>query len=222
MAKQQVEQITIPEPNIKRALIPIKGTAPLCIHAFSQKARRMMLEAQTSTAKKKKKDPRNIQEDFENAKHVSDDGWCGVPAAAFRAAMISACRLVGFQMTKAKLSIFVEADGLDRDSHQPLVRIIADGEPEMSEMCVRLESGVASVAIRPLWQEWGCLVCVKWDADQFTLTDVVNLLDRAGQQVGIGEGRPDSKKSTGLGWGTFEVDREAMNKIASNKKNGRR
>ena len=46
---------------------------------------------------------------------------------------------------------------------------------------------------------------LKWDGDQFTPTDVVNLLSRAGQQVGIQEGRPDSKNSAGMGWGTFEV-----------------
>ena len=35
--------------------------------------------------------------------------------------------------------------------------------------------------------------------------EVRNLLVRAGVQVGIGEGRPYSKKSYGMGWGTFEV-----------------
>jgi hypothetical protein len=108
-------------------------------------------------------------------------------------------------MTRAKISVFVEQDGLDASDGQPLVRLIAD-EPERSEMAVRLETGVASIAIRPLWREWGAVVRVRYDADQFTASDVVNLLDRAGQQVGIGEGRPDSRKSTGLGWGMFEVD----------------
>ena len=36
--------------------------------------------------------------------------------------------------------------------------------------------------------------------------DVTNLLMRVGQQVGIGEGRPDSKNSAGMGWGTFNVE----------------
>jgi len=27
-----------------------------------------------------------------------------------------------------------------------------------------------------------------------------------GLQVGIGEGRPDSRDSAGLGWGTFKLD----------------
>jgi hypothetical protein len=46
---------------------------------------------------------------------------------------------------------------------------------------------------------------VSFDADQFALGDIGNLLVRVGMQVGIGEGRPDSKKSAGMGWGLFEV-----------------
>jgi hypothetical protein len=214
-AKKKTEkktQIVIPPVNMKVIAVPIIGTAPYCQHAFSAKARAMMLEAQTSTAKKKKKAPRDVEDEFQNAMHKASEGWVGIPASAFRAAMISACRLVGFQMTRAKLSVFVEADGLDEGDGQPLVRLVA-GEPELSEMAVRLESGVASVAIRPLWREWGALVRVRYDGDQFTASDVVNLIDRAGQQVGIGEGRPDSRKSTGLGWGTFEVDAERIDEV---------
>lgn len=208
MAKK-AETIEIKPLDMKVASIPIIGTAPYCQHAFSAKARKAMLDAQTATAKSRKKEPRDIEADFNGAMHISEEGWVGIPASSFRAAMISACRLVGFKMTLAKLSIFVQHDGLDVSSGQPLVKLIAD-EPEVSEMAVRLESGVASVAIRPLWREWGAMIRVRWDGDQFGLQDVVNLLDRAGQQVGIGEGRPDSRKSTGLGWGTFEVDRQAL------------
>jgi hypothetical protein len=50
---------------------------------------------------------------------------------------------------------------------------------------------------------------VVYDADQFTLEDVSNLLARAGMQVGIGEGRPDSKMSAGMGWGTFRIAAES-------------
>jgi hypothetical protein len=46
---------------------------------------------------------------------------------------------------------------------------------------------------------------LRWDADQFSVNDVMNLLSRAGVQVGIGEGRPFSKNSNGMGWGTWEV-----------------
>jgi hypothetical protein len=51
----------------------------------------------------------------------------------------------------------------------------------------------------------------RYDADQFTASDVVNLIARAGMQVGICEGRPDSSNSTGMGWGTFEIsDKESV------------
>ena len=33
----------------------------------------------------------------------------------------------------------------------------------------------------------------------------MNLMARAGAQVGVGEGRPDSKTSAGLGFGTWEI-----------------
>ena len=55
---------------------------------------------------------------------------------------------------------------------------------------------------------WEADVRIRYDGDQFTASDVVNLLARAGLQVGIGEGRPDSKKSTGMGWGLFEIAKE--------------
>ena len=120
--------------------------------------------------------------------------------------MISACRLVGFQMTKAKLTVFIEPDDFDVEDGSPLVHLV--GKPEMHQAAVRLESGVTSIAIRPMWRKWSATVCVRWDADQFTLADMYNLMMRAGQQVGIGEGRPDSRKSHGMGWGLFIIEQE--------------
>jgi hypothetical protein len=70
---------------------------------------------------------------------------------------------------------------------------------------VRNESGVADIRWRPMWEQWGAIVNVQWDEDQFSATDVLNLMLRAGLQVGIGEGRPYSPNSNGMGWGRFEV-----------------
>ena len=209
MAKASTAIAQIKAPNILTAVIRIIGTAPLVQNKFSAKARAKMMETQAagSTAKSKKtRVARDFDADFQAAMHISEDGWVGLPAPAFRAAMISACRLVGFQMTKAKLSVFVKADGLDADDGTPLIRLIA-GEPERHDGMVRNATGVADIRVRPMWREWSADVPVQFDGDQFTMDDVVNLLDRAGQQVGIGEGRPDSKSSCGMGWGTFEVQR---------------
>lgn len=199
--------VQIKPANIQQAVFKIKGTAPYVQARFSAKAMQAMKEKMLagSTAKGKKvREARNFDEDFEQAKHVSEQGWVGIPASSFRQAIISACRLVGFRMTLAKLSVFVAADGFDRVDGIPLIKLQA-GEPERTEMAVRNATGVADIRVRPMWREWAADVKVSYDADQFTLQDVTNLMQRVGMQVGIGEGRPDSRDSAGLGWGTFTL-----------------
>jgi hypothetical protein len=102
------------------------------------------------------------------------------------------------------MSIFVEADGRDAVDGAPLVRLQA-GEPERVDMATRNATGVADIRVRPMWRDWKATIRVRYDADQFTQSDVVNLIARAGVQVGIGEGRPYSKSSNGLGYGTFSI-----------------
>lgn len=203
---EKVEQIVITRPNFQMIEVPIKGTAPYVQHKFSQKARQEMLQAQMDGAKSKKRnktEPRDPDADYEAAKHVSTDGWIGIPASAFRSACIRACQLVGINMTMGRMSVFIQADGFDADEGTPLVRIY--GEPEKNEIPGRIGQGTAYVIIRPLWREWTAKVRIKFDGDQFSSEEVVNLMHRAGLQVGVGEGRPFSKKSDGVGWGTFEV-----------------
>lgn len=204
------KSLTIPPPKFKTALFRIRGTAPYVQNKFSAKAREMMKakqEAGSQATKGKKRDAKDFQACYEAACHKSDSGWYGIPAPAFRSGLISACRLVGFKMVLAKLSVFIEADGYDQDANErtPLVKI-SKGKPHYTEMLVKNETGVADIRPRPMWDEgWEAELRVRFDADQFTVEDVANLLMRAGQQVGIGEGRPDSKNSHGMGWGTFEL-----------------
>ena len=206
-AKSAAVAVQIKPPKIETAVFNIKGTAPFVQARFSAKAmqamKAKMLEGSTAKGKKVR-EARDFEDDFRQAMHVSTDGWVGIPASAFRQAIISACRLVGFRMTLAKLSVFVEADGFDKVDGIPLIRLDA-GDPEMLEMAVRNQTGVADIRVRPMWREWGAAVKVRYDADQFTLSDVTNLMARVGMQVGISEGRPDSRESAGLGWGTFEI-----------------
>lgn len=194
--------------NIVRTTIRIKGTAPLVQNKFSHKARqKMMIDMATPKAAKKGKSerpPRDYADDFLQSQHLSVAGWGGIPCPAFRAAMIDACRTVGMVMTKAKMSVFVLPDGFDRDDGTPLVKLLAD-KPECTESLVRNDNGSADIRIRPMWREWAADVTLEFDADMITPESVVNLLDRAGRQVGVGEGRPFSKNSVGQGWGTFQV-----------------
>jgi len=205
-APQATQTTVIKAADIRSIAFNIKGTAPYVQARFSGKAMQAMMSkmaAGSVAAGKKVRNPRDFDEDYRNAMHMSTEGWHGIPASAFRQAMISACRLVGFKMTLAKLSVFVVADGFDATDGIPLIKL--QGKPERVDMAVRNQTGVADIRVRPMWREWTSLVKVRYDADQFSSTDVANLMNRVGMQVGIGEGRPDSRESAGLGWGTFSL-----------------
>lgn len=210
MAFAKSQKVSITPPNILTTPYRIIGTAPLVQNKFSARVLEGMAADQAagpSAKKKSKRDAKDFDRCVKEATHYSEKGWAGIPASAFRAGLISTCRLLGFPMTLAKLSIFVLADGYERDRFgvQPLVKI-TKGKPKRTDFAVRNATGVADIRPRPMWDEgWEAIVRIQYDADQFTAEDVTNLLARMGQQVGIGAGRPDSKDSAGMGWGTFRV-----------------
>ena len=209
--KMMTEVISISPPNLLTVEARIIGVSPLMVCRFSKKAMDAMMAKHAAGSQAKKgsaKVARDFDADFHGARHIAEDGWDGIHAGAFRNAMISACRLVGFKMTLAKLSVFVEADGFDRVDGVPLVRIIGD-EPEQNVMHTRNATGVIDLRVRPMWRRWACDLRIRYDADQFRIADVLNLLARAGMQVGICEGRPDSRMSAGMGMGLFRLATEA-------------
>lgn len=214
MAKKkdvETELLVITPPRMWIMHQRIVGTSPYVQARFSEKARQMMRtkqEAGSVAQKGSKREARDFDSDFEGAIHRGPKKQYGIPASAFRAACISACRLVGFKMTHGKLGLFFEADFTDPRDGTPLVAI--DGsEPHQLTLPVRNTTGVADLRCRPQWLEWACNLRVRFDADMFRPEDAINLLTRVGLQVGIGEGRADSKKSAGMGWGHFRLEGKA-------------
>jgi hypothetical protein len=202
------QTVAIRAPNMKTAVFRIIGTAPLVVHRFSAKTKAQMkqkMETGKAASSKKNRDAKATDDLFQEARYVSREGWDGFNAGAVRAALISACRLVGFKMTLAKMSLFAVADGWDKEEPQiPLVRIVG-AKPVKQEDMARVETGQPYVTVRAAYHNWKASLTIRYDADQFTVEDVTNLIMRVGMQVGIGEGRPDSRNSAGMGWGTFEI-----------------
>jgi hypothetical protein len=204
------ERVEITAPNMLSTVIHIRGTAPYLQCRFSQKAINQIKDKQqlgTMAAKGKKRvhPPRDYDSDYQGALHLTEDGKHGIPATAFRQAAMSACRLVDFKMTLLKLSMHIDADGFDAIDGTPLVFI--DGKPEKHIMMGRNSdmNRTPDVRVRALFRKWSAHIKIRFDADQFKPGDIYNLFARIGMQVGIGEGRPDSRNSAGMGMGTFEV-----------------
>ncbi len=203
--------VTIKPPSIQVAEFELIGdipSSPLVIRRFSLKSKdelRKKMEMGSAASSRRKREAAKVEQLFEEARYRSPEGWDGFHVGAIRAGMISACRLVNFKMTLAKLSVFVEPDGCDHLEPQiQLIRIL-DAEPRLQQDVARVSNGEPYVAVRAAYHNWRAMVRIRWDADQFTLEDVTNLLMRVGMQVGIGEGRPDSKSSGGMGWGLFRL-----------------
>lgn len=193
-------EIIIPKPQIASITVGITGSSPLIMHAWSEKAKKMILDKQMGLPVPKKQ-PKSPEEDFNGARYISSEGWDGIPATAFKAAMVGACRQVdSLNMTQAKRLFFIEAD----DKASGLVRIY--GEPEMRQDMVRLETGVADIRFRPQYWPWRCAVTVRFLSSIIKHEQVLNLIMLAGLTEGVGEWRPSAPKSATGTYGLWEVE----------------
>lgn len=183
--------------------IPIIGETELIIHAWSEKAKRQMLEKQMNPGARAKKEPKDPVADYESSFYRLPDGTPGIPSRSFKGAIVGACRLFdGLPMTQAKIAIRVTGEG-------PELLLPIEGDPYMREDMVRLETGVADIRYRPGFPEWRTRLPITFNASLLTLSSLVHLVDAAGQG-GVGEWRPSAPKSATGSFGTFRVETEAM------------
>ena len=205
------KMVEIRPPNYQIAEFVIRGTEYYVSNAFSQEAFNVMRAKQAAGAGQPK--PPKTAKDFGRAylgsMHRSSEGWYGLPAAAIQAALVRASKYAGHVMKDAKCCILALRDGFDESN--PLIGIIRiTGEPEKNEMPARNDNGSCDIRSRGVWAPgWQARIRIRYDADYFSLESVAGLLHRAGMSIGIGAGRPDSKESTGQGWGLFEIVSDA-------------
>lgn len=195
MAEIQIQRI-----NRHVANIPIIGTAPLIVHRFDEKAKQQMLD--TQQGRKRQKQAKDPQADFERARHRLPDGTDGFPATGFKAAMVGGARYFQdkkLSMTLLKQALFVQGEGSDM-----LVRLDSP-EPKMREDTVRIAMGTSDLRYRPMFDPWSAMLSVVFMPSLMDVESVVALVD-AGGLGGIGEWRPSAPKSATGVYGTFEVD----------------
>lgn len=138
-------------------------------------------------------------EQYKRAKLTAKGRWHGIETRCFRSALIMACRIAGFHVTRAKISLFVVAAGVDTFDDSPIVKI-TKGKPQMEKLQIRrvAKGPVVDEVIVAKWNKgWEAKVRIQFDADQFTLKEVTDLMKQAGKQVGVGTGCPNIKLDKG-------------------------
>ena len=188
--------------RIKRntAMIEIRGTAPLIVHQWSEKAVLEMLgKMQGKKAPKVAKDP---DAEFQASRYQFADGsGDGFPVDGFKkAVVVGGGRIFGrsVKMTELRQNLLFIADGLSTRGQQ--LTAIVSGEPEMRQDTVRVGMGGTDVRFRAMFKEWSATLRVDYIEGLMDLNSIVALVE-AGGTNGIGEWRPE-KSGT---FGTFEV-----------------
>lgn len=187
------EGITLPKLNLQHLEITLVGDSPLICNAWSEKAKRAMLDKQMKKARaaREAKDPKK---DFQSSLYPHPAGGYGFPAVGVKSAAVDACSHVdGVTKVEARGAFHVDEE---------LVRI--SGKPTPREDMVRVGMGTADIRYRGQFVKWSTKFTVTFNANVLSAEQIVNLFDTAGFGIGIGEWRPQKSGS----YGRFHVARK--------------
>ena len=198
--------------QIEKVKIHIVGDSPLIMSKWSEKAKRMMLEAQMGLSKGKKKEAKNPVEDFIRSMYwldgampedMTEDGFkaaieagarFGFPVTGFKQAAISSAYRMGWTKDKVSLrgAFFIEAD------EDGLVPIESD-TPIMREDMVRIGMGTADIRYRGEFRNWSADLNISYNSNgQYSLENIVNIINAGGYVCGLGEWRPEKDGQFGM------------------------
>jgi len=196
-AAKQTE-VTIPPMNIQSMEIVLVGDSPLVVHAWSDKAKKMMLDKQMKKAMPKK-EAKSPEQDFidslywystkpKNATLADvEKADFGFPAIAFKAAAVDACSHVdGMTKVEARGAFHIDTD---------LVKV--EGRPTPREDMVRIGMGVADIRYRGEFRKWRVRLPIRYNANLISAEQLANLFEAAGFGIGVGEHRPQRDGSGG-------------------------
>lgn len=190
------------KPKFKTFSVWLVGDTPLITHAWSEKAKREMLQKQVK-APKAGKDARDPNEDFVSSLYEMGEGVYGFPVTGIKNCILSAAHKdKGIARTATMSALFLDADmtrvrpamaGAICD--MPLVRIWGT-DPEMREDMVKIGSGmnkVASLAYRAQFTIWAIKFSGRYNASVLNAEQIAFLIMEAGVAYGLGEWRNERK-----------------------------
>jgi len=183
--------------NVQKIRITIEGTSPLIQHQWSEKAKTMMRE-KGQGKKTRERSARDPEAEARDATYFTADGKPGLPLLSLKSAIIMAAHKdIGIEKTLVRKGLFIKAPDAS------LILPMKCSKPKVREDCVRVGMGAADLRYRPQFDQWSVDINIEYDADLLQQGDIVNLIDRAGFGVGVGEWRPEK----GGEFGRFAVKR---------------
>ena len=205
----QESQIIIPAIKIQEFDLNIVGDSPLICHAWSEKAKLMMLQKQQkkATAGKEVRNPMleyaeslywlSEKPDFSTMSEqeifdATQTGTFGFPCLSFKAAAIDGAYQSGAieKKTTARGAMFITGEFA-----------VLEGKPNIREDMTRIGMGTADLRYRAEFKEWRTRLHITFNSNAISAEQVCNLFSLGGFACGIGDWRP-AKDGT---FGRFHV-----------------
>lgn len=192
--------------------VPIIGKTPLIPHRWSEKSKRMMPGHPDKDKVKSEKGVRKPEEEAGACLYMLGQDYA-MPATAFKAAIVGACRFFEKPtMVEAKQLFFVEGEGSEQ-----LVRIECSSK-ELHEDTCRNSNGSADLRYRYYLTDWKAKLTIRFVPRLVSDESIIALVDAAGRG-GVGDWRPSAPKSFTGTYGTWGVDDSGeMGIVASPRK----
>lgn len=190
--KPKTEQaIVLPPLNLQQIRLRLVGDSALICHAWSEKAKKQMLDKQMKKANagKAAKDP---EQDYRDSLYPLPQGGYGFPAVAFKASAVDAATFV---------------DGITKVMMRGAFHILGEmipieGEPSPREDMVKIAMGTSDIRFRGEFKKWAVELPIQFNANAISAEQIVNMFSVAGFACGVGEWRPQRDGS----FGRFHVE----------------
>lgn len=175
---------------IKGSTLIVHRRSPETVMDFTARER----EAKKGTVKKKKL--RNLDKEYEDCFHYTEDKKYGFPVAGFVGGILFVAPSLDVYTTDIKRGIRLLGDMCELE-YEKLNRRIDTPNREG-------RNRTPDIRHRPEFVNWSTSLLIEYNADLFTPKQVINLINQAGFGAGIGDWRPSAPKSTGS-FGMYEV-----------------
>ena len=218
MATKKAEEngihIEIETFDIQMFTMKIVGDSPLISHAWSHKAKKMILDKQKKKANTGREVRRPMVDFAESLYWLTEkpdfDGMTDEQAADVLAEIIPKSKF-GFPVTAFKSA------AIDAGYQQGVLAkkatargafhiqdefAVIDGIPTPREDMVRIGMGVADISFRAQFLNWSTELLIKYNARAISMEQIINLFMLGGFSNGVGDWRPAKDGS----FGTFHVE----------------
>ena len=203
--------------------IVIRGNTPLIVHAWSDKAKRMMLDKMKGVAKANKHDIRIPWNDFIDSLHwltpkpkhgatdeeakknfdeaVKNGARFGFSISGIKQSMVLGAIRSGMDAKGTELRGTMFFSGVGKHSNFDYAEIVSPNPPQFREDTVNVGgvSKSADLRYRAQFDEWEIPLKIKYNKNgKYSIEQLLATVNMGGFAVGIGEWRPDKDGQYGM------------------------